>query len=337
MRIAVIGATGMIGHHCALAIAESDHQLTVVHRASSKLDRMADITGDRVVGDLDDKASLATALRGVSAVINCAAYYPTVPRPYRQEVATAHHQMENFYQACADAGVERIVYLGGAIALRRNPSGEPGNETLTYAQAPPGTNAYTQVKWHMDRMALDKAAEGMHVVVGIPSMTFGEHDYGPTTGQFVTEIANQTLPAYVRGNRNTIYAGDAGRGPLRCCEAGQSGERYLLTGENVSMDELVKKIAELASVDAPKAVPLAAAKFLSMLQTLRYKLGGNAPKISSTAIAVMSAGQFLDGSKAERELGFKAAVSLDEALRRALEWFRGVGYVKAQSRVVSEP
>ncbi|MBW1906485.1 MAG: hypothetical protein JRG67_14770 [Deltaproteobacteria bacterium] len=99
----------------------------------------------------------------------------------------------------------------------------------------------------------------------------------------------------------------------------------------------VEKIAALASVDAPKAVPLAAAKFLSMLQTLRYKLGGNAPKISSTAIAVMSAGQFLDGSKAERELGFKAEVSLDEALRRALEWFRRVGYVKTESRVVSDP
>jgi nucleoside-diphosphate-sugar epimerase len=43
----------------------------------------------------------------------------------------------------------------------------------------------------------------------------------------------------------------------------------------------------------------------------------------------MSMGRFLDGAKAERELGFKAAVSIDEAIRRALIWFRSRGLVKA--------
>jgi nucleoside-diphosphate-sugar epimerase len=42
----------------------------------------------------------------------------------------------------------------------------------------------------------------------------------------------------------------------------------------------------------------------------------------------MSSGQFISGAKAEKELGFKAEVSVDEAIRRSLDWFRREGLVK---------
>src|SRR5258708_15501203 len=103
----------------------------------------------------------------------------------------------------------------------------------------------------MDRMARERAREGLPVVIGIPSMCFGEYDRGPTTGQLIVDIANRTLPGYIHGNRNVIYAGDAGRGLVLACEAGRIGERYLLTGTNLPMTELVPMIARVAGVPAP--------------------------------------------------------------------------------------
>lgn len=328
MRIAIIGATGMLGHHAARAALARGHELVVIHRASSRLDALADLRFQPAIADLDDHAALARALTGVDAVINCAGYYPGPPRPWREEVATATAQMENFYRACAQHRLRKIVYLGGAIALRRNPTGEPGDETLDYPERPANLNPYLQVKWAMDGQAREQARQGLPVVIGIPSMTFGEYDAGPTTGRLIVEIANRTLPGYVRGRRNVIYAGDAGLGLLRVCEDGRPGERYLLTGANLTMDELVAKIAVQAGVPAPKPIPLPLAKLASNLQTLRYRyLSGPVPKVDATAIAVMSAGQFLNGGKAARELGFHAKVTVDEAIRRALDWFRGRGYV----------
>ena len=68
----------------------------------------------------------------------------------------------------------------------------------------------------------------------------------------------------------------------------------------------------------------------SQLQELRYHLvGGEPPKLSATAIAVMSAGQFLDGAKALRVLGYQPEVPLRRGIERALAWFRQVGYIKA--------
>lgn len=326
MRVAIIGATGMLGHHTALAAQSAGHEVIVLHRPNSQLSQIGDIQGERRVATLDKRQWMERALEGVDVVINCAAYYPTLPKHWEAELKTARQQMQKFYDACAIHPLKKIVYLGGAIALPKNPSGAAGHADLRYSSQPKNKNSYLQVKWAMDELALEQAQQGLPVVIGIPSMTFGEFDYGPTTGQFVTEIAKQTLPAYVRGNRNVIYAGDAGRGLLACAEKGTPGQRYLLTGENSDMDVLVKTISELSGKRLPKAAQLWVAKALNKAQTAAYKLGGPAPKISETAIAVMSAGQHLDGSKAERDLGFKAEVSMEEALRRALFWFREVGY-----------
>ena len=330
MRMAIVGATGMLGRHTLAAAAAGGHDVVAIARSESSLQRLRNAPLESRLADLDDRESLRRALKNVDAVVNCAGYYPTVPRPWRAEVETATGQMENFYAACAEQPLRKIVYLGGAIALRRHPASEPGDETLDYPGEPPSTNPYVRVKWALDVQARAKAGEGLPVVIGIPTMTFGECDYGPTTGRLIVEIANRTLPGYVKGNRNVIYAGDAGRGLVRVCEQGRPGERYLLTGENISMSDLVTKIAQIADAPAPRAIPVAIARAASALQTARYKwLKGPMPRVDATAIAVMSAGQFVNGAKARRELGFMATETLDNAIERALAWFRSNGYVKS--------
>lgn len=328
MRIAIVGATGMLGHHTALAALRAGHELVVVYRNPKALASLGDLTFTGQRADLDDRAALRAALDDVDAVINCAAYYPTLPRPWREDVATATTQMQNFYEACAGKPLHKIVYLGGAIALPKRSDGAPGDETLRYEGRPANRNPYLQVKWALDEQALAMARQGLPVVIGIPTMSFGEFDPGNTTGRFVLEMARGTLPGFVDGRRNVIYAGDAGRGLVRVCEDGRAGERYLLTGENLTMRELMQKIAQATARPLPRTVPLAVARLVSTVQTLRYRyLRGPEPKISESAIAVMSAGQFLDGGKAQRELGFRAEVSVDEAIARTLAWFRGKGMV----------
>jgi len=328
MKIAVIGATGMIGHHAAKAVVDEGHELTIIHRKSSNLDHVSDLTFRSAIADLNDLPSLSKALSDVDAVINCAGYYPTLPRPWQDEVETATALMANFYAACKQVKLHKIVYLGAAIALQKHPKGEPADAEMEYPSCPKNKNPYLQVKWALDTLAKEMARQDLPVVIGIPSMTFGEYDFGPTTGQLLTGIANETLPGFVKGNRNVIYAGDAGRALVLACEKGQVGERYLFTGSNISMHELAAKISTASEVPLPKTIPLLVATFVSKLQAVKYRLfGGDAPKISSTAIAVMSAGQFLNGDKAEKELGFKAEVSLDEGLERTLSWFKKMNYI----------
>ena len=328
MKIGIIGATGMIGNHTARLVVQKGHELTVIHRKNADLSRIEGLLYDSRVGDLNDKTSLINAFAGLDWVINCGAYYPTKPLPLAQEMQTATAQMTAFIGAIKASGIKKAVYVGGAISLPKSASGM-GDETMNYTENPPNKTPYLQVKWLMDKMAQDAGKSGVPLVLGIPAMTFGEYDYGPTTGQLIKQIANKQMPAYLQGNRNVVYAGDAAIGLLLAAEKGKNGERYLITGENINMDDLVVKIAELANVPPPKTViPLRLAKIISFIQTLKYKyFNGPVPKLSATAIAILSAGQFLDGEKAKKKLGYAPSVTTDEAIKRTINWFKSVGYV----------
>lgn len=327
MNILILGATGMLGQQSARAAAAAGHELTLAYRDPKTLARFEGLKHRAVRVDLDEHASLSAALDGVDTVLHCAAPYPITPRGWQAEVAAGLARMQAFYRACEGKQLHRIVYLGGAIALQRRADGTPGDETCEYAGAPPNRNPYVQLKWALDAQAREQARAGLPVCIGIPSMTFGEYDYGPTTGRLLLMLAKGQLPRYVRGPRNVVYGGDAGRGLIAVCERGRVGERYLLTGENTDMDALTALMAEVAGKPAPQPVALPIVRTVNAVQTLRWRLGGALPTIDATAIAVMSAGQHLSGEKAQRELGFTSAVSLREALERALAWFKQVGYL----------
>jgi dihydroflavonol-4-reductase len=316
MKIGVIGATGMLGHHTAKAIMDAGHDLAVIHRQGSKLDKISDLRFESRIGDLNDAKSLIEATKDLDYVLNCGAYYPTLPLPLKKEMDTAKAQIDNFIEAGTRNNVKKMLYLGGSIALPKSENGI-GTEDLVYTSAPENKTPYVQVKWLMDKMAREAG-----VIVGIPSMTFGEHDWVPSTGTFIVRVANNSMPQYVEGNRNVIYAGDAGRGMLAAIEKGRKGERYLLTGTNTNMTEILHTIAKVVGVELQtKQIPLSTAKIVSKLQEGKYRLLGTLPTLSATSIAIMGSGQHLDGSKAKRELGFEATTSLVEGFQKAYIWF----------------
>lgn len=332
-KVGIIGTTGMLGHHTAKVVQENpDLQLVVLHRETSNLSSLSDLQFESRITDLNDKQSLINAFKGLDYVLNCGAYYPTTPRLLKEEIATAKIQMQNFIDAVAESAIQKALYLGGSIAIPKSVDGI-GTEEGVYEEAPNNKSAYVQVKWLMDAMAREAGKKGIPIVIGIPSMTFGEYDFGPSTGRIITNVVNDTLPGYVNGNRNIVYAGDAGRGLLLACLHGKIGERYLITGENIAMEDLIKTILKVAKKDTmPKQVSLGLAKILSKIKTTKYKLfGGEVPLLNDTAIAVMSAGQFLDGSKSAKELGYKPTLNAEQMITQTLQWFQKNGYITSQT------
>jgi dihydroflavonol-4-reductase len=317
MKIGIIGATGMLGHHTAKAVLDAGHDLAVIHRQGSKLDKIKDLTFESRIGDLNDGKSLIEATKDLDYVLNCGAYYPTLPLPLKKEMDTAKAQMDNFIEAGSRNNIKKLLYLGGSIALPKAASGL-GHEDLIYDAAPDNKAPYVQVKWLMDKMAREAG-----VVVGIPSMTFGEYDFAPSTGTFIVRVANNTMPQYVEGNRNVIYAGDAGRGLLLAVEKGRKGERYLLTGKNTNMTEILQTIAKITNVDLKtKEIPLASAKIVSKIQGWQYSWFKKIPSLSETTIAIMGSGQHLDGAKAKAELGYEPQTGFEDGFKKAYAWFQ---------------
>lgn len=328
MKIAVVGATGLLGHHTARAIKAAGHQLVLIHRLSSRIERLAYLGAECRSAELFDPRAMTRALQGVDGVVFCAGYYPQRPRHWQDEVTSALDQTQGFYTACQAAQVSRIVYVGSAIALPRHPQGLAGHEGLFYDEMPRSRNAYLLSKWALDQQAREQARAGLPVIVGIPGLCLGELDAEPSSGRLITAMDSGEMRGYVAGERNLIDAREAGRGLLLTLEHGRVGERYLICGDDIQMADLVRRIAGRLGVAAPAELSLNKANGLAAWGRVRHRLTGAWPWLDETAIALMSGSQFLSGRKAREELGFVARQSVDDTLERTLQWFAANGYLQ---------
>jgi uncharacterized protein YbjT (DUF2867 family) len=104
LTVLVTGASGFIGSHLARVLTEQGHRVRAMTRHPDRYEG----AGDPVYGDVSDPDSLTAALDGVQA-----AYYlvhSLDADDFEDRDAAA---ASAFGRAAAEAGLERIVYLGG--------------------------------------------------------------------------------------------------------------------------------------------------------------------------------------------------------------------------------
>lgn len=105
MEILVTGATGKVGSRLTKRLAQAGHRVRALVR---DVERAQALTGDRVElckGDLLDPTSLEAAVRGVDAVVHCAAFF---------RGATAEQA-----QAVNDLGTQQLAHVARAASVRR--------------------------------------------------------------------------------------------------------------------------------------------------------------------------------------------------------------------------
>lgn len=287
--------------------------------------QIRDLEVERVTGDLCDAASLVRAVEGCNAVFHVAADYRLWSRRPLDLYASNVEGTRNLMDACAGAGVERIVYTStvGCIGM---PKDKAGDET-TPVSIEEMAGHYKRSKWLAEQVALEKARAGLPVVIVNPTAPVGDHDWKPTpTGKIIVDFLRGKLPAFVDTGLNVVDARDTALGHLLAAERGRPGERYILGCENLTLEQILGRLAAIADKPAPKMkVPYAVAYATGLITTGWANLTGREPLAPLEAVKMARKKMFVTHEKASRELGFSPA-PVDGALRRAIEWFRANGY-----------
>ena len=332
MLALVTGATGFLGSHVARVLAEQGAELRLLVRPTSDLRNIDDLkNADRVVGDLRDAASISQALSGCDVVFHVAADYRLWVRDPGEMYRSNVEGTRSLLEAARKQGVRRVVYTSSVATMGFTSGSNNGN--VADEQSPVGIadmiGHYKRSKFMAEQVAIDAARSGVDVVIVNPTTPIGERDIKPTpTGRIVLDFLKRKFPAYVETGLNLVDATECARGHVQALEKGRSGERYILGGENLTLKQILDRLAAITNLPSPTVkLPYIFALAAGVVdEMVTGRLLGREPRATIDAVRMGRKMMFVTSAKAERELGWRT-VPVDNALRRSVDWFRGNGYV----------
>ena len=289
-----------------------------MHRPTSSLRVLEGLDIELAVGNILEPESLPAAMEDVDYVFHAAAQsdYWRNPAPV---LRSAIEGTRNVLSAAHKTGVRRAVLTSSVAAL-----GVPqGDELLTEEHnyhMPPDYFVYGYAKRQSELEALEIARLGLEVVIVNPSVVLGPGDINQISGSLVVESARGLAFVYTGGGVNMIHIDDVAAGHLAALQRGQSGQQYILGGENVSHREVFNTIAGITGARPPwLKVPDAAIPLLSRVidfanRLVRLPLNGGQLRMSRHKL-------YCDTSKAAEQLGFRAKRSFRRAAQEAYDWY----------------
>lgn len=320
--VLVTGASGFVGAHVARALIARGDRLRLLLRPTSDRRALEGLTYEAAEGDLRDPASLRRAVDGCRTVYHVAADYRLWAKNPAELYASNVDGTRHLLRACADAGVEKIVYTSTVGTIGVPGDGRLGDENSPVSLADM-TGHYKRSKFEAEQVALEAARAGQPVVIVNPTAPVGERDVKPTpTGKIILDFLRGEMPAYVDTGLNWVDVRDVARGHLLAAERGRPGERYILGGRNLSLREALEILAGLAGRPAPTAqIPYGLALGFAVADTVVADLTGRPPRAPLEGVRMARKKMYATSAKAERELGYQAG-PVEAAFERAIQWFR---------------
>ena len=254
--ILVTGATGFLGSKLAQRLAMAGQRVRALHRSTSDLSPLAGLDLELCQGDLLDPASLRRASEGAKTIIHCgglvAGWRRAAPL-HRSHVSGTRHLLT----AAREQSIERFLHVSSVAALglpwpdddridagmREDHTWNGDGRSWPYAYAK-----------HLAEVEVHKAVgQGLDAVIVCPSAIFGPGDIKRKQGGILARVVDGRLPPIApAGGLNVVHLDDVLDGILAAWQRGQTGQRYLLTGHNLTHYDLLVQLAHLAGRRPPR-------------------------------------------------------------------------------------
>jgi dihydroflavonol-4-reductase len=327
VRALVTGASGFVGAAVARALLAAGWEVRTLVREGSDRSNLSTLAVEPAIGDLTDPGSLDRAAADCAALFHVAADYrlgaPDPSQLYRANVEGTR----NILAAARRAGVERVVYTSSVATVGIPADGTPGDER-TPVDLEAMIGHYKRSKFLAERAALEAARDGQRVIIVNPSTPIGPGDVKPTpTGQVVLDAAAGRMPAYVDTGLNVVHVDDVAAGHLLAYSRGRAGERYILGGEDMTLQQILGEIARIVGRKPPRIrLPYGLVLPMAYVAEGISKISGRSGRLTLEGLRMSRKRMFFSSAKAVRDLGYSWRPPA-EAFADAVRWFRERGRV----------
>ncbi len=320
----VIGGTGFIGSNIALRLIERGWQVRIMERPGSSRELLEGGPFEFVSGDVLEPDTLPPAMRGVDVVFNAAGvvdyWRQGKERMYQVNVEGTRHVV----QAALQVGVERLVHTSSTAAMGIHPD-TMVDEDYTF-NVKPERFVYGHSKYLAEQVIFEAVDKGLGAVIVNPTTVIGPRDIRKVSSGVVIEVVTHCTPPLIPpGGINVVPICDAAQGQIEAALKGRIGERYILGGENMTLLQFYRTIANVVGCGMElKAMPRWLVLLTAALTDLfKPETKGPVP-LTGDRLRLESQTFYFDTSKA-REAFNMPKTPLRVTIGRAYEWYEDMG------------
>lgn len=322
----VTGAPGFIGSHVVKELVGSGESVTALVRDPEKAAALKDLNVEFIKGDVTDKNSLAGAMRDCEVVYHLANIYEWWLSDRKLFYRVNVDGTRNVLTTALEEGVDKVVHTSTAGAIFSGRNDQVVNEETQHSGHFIGD--YTSSKFLAEREAFRIHREhGLPLVVVNPGAVIGPGDF-KATGRLILDFLNRKLPGTFFEDLSLpyVYVKDVAKGQILASKKGRIGERYILSGENITWRDYFRMLSEISGVEVPKRkISPAMAKFVASLSELKSFFTRKPPNVAKELVKLMQHGGTVDNTKSREELGLDYT-PIREALTRTVQWYWDNGH-----------
>jgi dihydroflavonol-4-reductase len=330
MKVLVTGANGFLGSWLTRALVQQGHEVYALVRAQSDLSDLEGVSCTYLYGDITDLDSLYKSFEGIDTVFHLAGLiaYKKADRAEMEKINV--FGTENVIDACLTKKIRKLVYLSSVVAV-----GAGFNRTqILNEESPYNVDhlnlGYFETKHKAEQLVLEAYKnKGLDCVIINPSTIYGEGDAKKGSRKTQLKVAQGKFKYFTSGGVSVVAVEDVVSAILAAWTKGRSGERYILSGENITIKELFQIIAEEAGVPVPtKKLPKSLIFALGKIGDLMESIGMKG-SLSTENAWTATMYHWFDNSKAKKELAFNPRPAR-EAIRNSVKWMRDNGLLSHQ-------
>ena len=251
MRVLVTGGNGFIGSTVVRKLHEKGETVRCALRKTSRLDRLQGLSYEKAVADIRDRESLRAAIRGCDAVIHCASLsnWKDLGSPELESIVV--DGTRNLIELIKGTNI-RMVYVSSAAALGAGRDASEIRNAESSFNLAPGQYRYAAYKSRAEQLCLDAVRhDGANIVIVNPVETYGPGDTAGVTASTLREFTSGPLCLVCKGGTAVAHVEDVACGTVAALEKGQSGKKYILGGDNVSICEMAAIAQRCAGTHYP--------------------------------------------------------------------------------------